>query len=175
MIPPQRVNDLSNFDDLLRVEAARRFVENDIFRIAAERLGNADALAIALGEIADQAILHVLQPDLIENALEMALDLPLRHAHELADEHQILVDGHLRVERRELRHVAQVTLCFERFLEDVVPVDPDVSLVRGDVSGYDIHRSGFARAVAPDEADDLSLVCLEGYAAHRQIQAVSLV
>ena len=43
----------------LRVEADRRLVEDQHLGIAEERLGEAHALPVALGELADEPVLHV--------------------------------------------------------------------------------------------------------------------
>ena len=53
--------------DLLRVEADGRLVQNDQFRLMHQRIRQADALAVALGKLADDAAAHVRQAALFHH------------------------------------------------------------------------------------------------------------
>jgi len=59
VVAGQRFDQGTDLGDLLGIEADGRLIEDEHVRIADDRLGQPDTLAIALGELADQAILHV--------------------------------------------------------------------------------------------------------------------
>ena len=50
--PPRLLDQLAGLDDLLGVEARRRLVQDQHVRVVEDGLGEADALAVALGELA---------------------------------------------------------------------------------------------------------------------------
>ena len=51
---PELLNQFTHFDDLLRVQSHRGFIQYNDIRIPHDRLCKADALPISFGEIADQ-------------------------------------------------------------------------------------------------------------------------
>ena len=59
MIAGQAADEIAGLDDLLRVEAGGRLVEDQHFRVVNERLREADALPVALRELAAMAVGHV--------------------------------------------------------------------------------------------------------------------
>ena len=54
MIAGELLDELARLDDLLRVEAGRRLVEDQHVRVVDERLRQADALPVALRQLAAQ-------------------------------------------------------------------------------------------------------------------------
>src|SRR5262249_30896329 len=81
---------------------------------------------------------------------------------------------HLRVERRDLRQVADAPLDLVGLLEDVEPRDLHRPARRGKVAGEDPHGGGLPGAVRAEEAEDLSLRHGEGEVLHRDPVAVPL-
>jgi hypothetical protein len=57
------LDELPYLDDLGRVEADRRLVEDEHLWVAHERLRKADALAVALAEVSDHAARHLRNAD----------------------------------------------------------------------------------------------------------------
>ena len=62
----EALDELARLDDLLRVEAGRRLVEDQHVRVVEDRLREADALAVALRELADQLVPHVADAALLD-------------------------------------------------------------------------------------------------------------
>ena len=58
----QFADQLARLADLRRVEAGGRLVEDQHRRVVQQRVGQADALAVALRQRADQLPAHVAQP-----------------------------------------------------------------------------------------------------------------
>ena len=77
MVAAQVFDEGADLDDLLGVQAHGGLVQNEHRGVADQRLGNAHALLIALGEVADEPVVHVF-------------DL-----HQLADLLQVLLPGSL--------------------------------------------------------------------------------
>ena len=58
----QVVDEGADLDHLRRVQADGRLVQDDDLGRAQQRRRNADALAVAFGQVADEPPLHTLQP-----------------------------------------------------------------------------------------------------------------
>ena len=74
----ERADQLAGLDDLLRVEAGRRLVEDQHVGVVQDRLGEADALPVALRQLVDQRRLHVADPALLDRVVDARLALGLR-------------------------------------------------------------------------------------------------
>ena len=59
VVAGEAVDQLADFDDLLGIEAGGGLVEDQDVGVVDDRLGEADALAVALGELADQLVADV--------------------------------------------------------------------------------------------------------------------
>jgi hypothetical protein len=59
LLPRHAADQVAHLADLVRVEAGRRLIEHEQRRIGHQRIGQADARAVALGQLADDALAHV--------------------------------------------------------------------------------------------------------------------
>ena len=161
MVLAERADEVADLDDLLRVEADRGLVEDDDGRIADEGLGDADALPVALREVADEAVLDVVDLRNLADLFEVTLAVePARL--DVVDEVQVFLHRHVDVERRLLGEEADELLRLVRVFEDVDAADLGLAGRGGEVAGEDVHRGGFPRAVGAEESDDLALADREG-------------
>ena len=148
------LDEVPDLDDLHRVEAYGRLVEDDDARVAEYRLGDADTLPVALGKVLDEALAVVLQACEFHYPVNLGGDVCLGYALRLRDELEIFVGGAVEVERRELRQIAYELLGFHVFLEDVVPFYDNIALCCGKAAGHDVHGRRFACAVGPEKSVD---------------------
>ena len=70
VIAGELLDQLARFDDLLRVEAGRRLVEDEHVGVVDERLREADALPVALRQLAAQAVRHVVDARALHHLLD---------------------------------------------------------------------------------------------------------
>ena len=89
-------------------------------RVTDQRLRNANALTISLGELADLPVCHVQKSGTPHVFFDCRRALRFWYALDLADKRQVFARGHVEVERRKLRQVADVPLCFLLLFKDVV-------------------------------------------------------
>ncbi|MCZ7686445.1 MAG: hypothetical protein M5U28_49885 [Sandaracinaceae bacterium] len=141
------LDELADLDRLVRVEAAHRLVEDEDGRLVDQRLREADALLVALGELADGLRDHVLEADLLDHRQRAALRRLALEAPHRGDPLEVLEHEHLPVERRALRQVADRAAHPERVLPDVAAVDLRRPGARGDEAGQDAHRGRLAGPV----------------------------
>src|SRR5687768_12153426 len=124
-----------------RIESVRRLVENQHLLIAKQRLGEPQALQIALGERLE--LLVAVLPD--SERIDNRLDALARDGDRQAREHRETLEGPLerplRIERDELRQIA-----------DAVQLD---IRARGAVGDRDAARRG--RQVAQQQRDERAL------------------
>src|SRR5262249_23741977 len=146
---------------LVRVEIARRLVEDQDRRIVNERLREADALPIPVGEGPDLFAEDLREPAHLDAAARAVLERLLFAAAQIGGEAQGFEGAHLRIERRALGQVAEAGPHLERLIEHVVSVDARGAARRRDEARQDAHRRRFAGAVRAEEAYDLAAFDLE--------------
>src|SRR5271154_4587498 len=91
------LNQLADFVDLARVKSDGRLVEHQHRRIVNQCLPQPDALSIALGELAADAMRHVGQTADVERVFDGAIDGRSPYAAQLGDEAQVGLDAHIAV------------------------------------------------------------------------------
>ena len=119
VVAGEGLEQLADFDDLLGVEAAGGLVEDQDIGVVDDGLGDADALAVAFGQLADQLVADVAEGAAVDDLVGAALDIGAGDAFELADEGEVLDDLHFGVERRRFGQVADALLDLLRVLQDV--------------------------------------------------------
>ena len=82
--------------------------------------------------------------------------LEVRHAVDARRSAQVLDDGQVLEQLRLVGHERELPLGLDRLGGDVVAADGDVAVARCVDAGEAAQRGGLARAVRPDQADDLA-------------------
>ena len=171
----QVVDEGADLDHLRRVQADGRLVQDDDLGRAQQRRRNADALAVAFRQVADEPPLHTLQPGAGRGFFYrrsagglFALALELRHKQ------QVFLHGHVLVERRLFRQVTDARLGLHRLGGDVVPVHLHGAGRGRQIPRDDVHGGGFARAVGAQQAVDAAILHGEADIIHRDVAAVTL-
>ena len=152
--------------DLRGIETDRGLVENEHGRIVHDRLGEADALAVALRQRADHATPHVRETAALESAIHLLAQAAARHILQLRHEREVALDVHLGIQGWRLGQVSNGPPCRERIGEHVVAVDHGRAVRRRNEARQHAHRRGLARAVRPEEPHDLALRDFEGDVVH---------
>ena len=171
VILAQGADQIADLNDLLGVKTHGRLVEDDDLGRAHERSRDAHALAVALGEVADHTVADVGNVDYVADLADVSLAGELT-ALQLIVEIQVLVDGHIQVQRGLLGKVADLSLGVQGIAQDVDARHADPPRGRGQVAREDIHGGGFACTVGAQEADDLALANGEADVVHGAIGAV---
>src|SRR4030066_1747353 len=152
---------MADLADLDRVEAGGRLVENNDRRKMDNGLGDADALLVALGEIADQASADVVQAALVLGGSARRAPLAAFNAIEGRTVVEIFVHGQIAVQRRLLGQVTDGRLGGARVFEQVVSGDVDASLAGREIASEHLHGGGLAGAGRSEKAQHLALPHLE--------------
>jgi len=159
-------DEIPDLGDLVWVEAARGLVQNQDVRVVQHGLRQADALAIAFRQLADQLPGHIGQATAAADFLDAPEDAVAAHAVHVGCELEVFEDGHVLVKGCVLREIADVPANLQRLVEDVVPCDLGATRGGRQKARQDLHRRGFSGAVWPKKAQDLSLVHVEGHVVH---------
>jgi hypothetical protein len=157
-----------------RVQAGGRFVQDQDFGVVQDRLSQSDTLLVALRELAAEAGRDVGDARLLHRRVDLRPQRLGSHAADPADEQQVVADGHVRVERRRFRQVADAALGLERLIEDVEPGNDGLAGGGRHVARQDAHGRGLAGPVGAEEAEDLALVDAERDVVDRGDAAVLL-
>ena len=162
----------AHFNDLLRVQSDGRLVQNDHLRVTQHRLRKTDPLPIPFGKKLNQAVAHIRRARALHHRLNGFLPLSTRNALRFGNKAQVFLRRHIKVQRRDLRQIADAALRRDRFLKNIVPVDRDGALRCGKAAGQDVHGCGFPSAVRPEKAIDFALLHGKAQIIHREVVAV---
>src|SRR5690606_25199230 len=100
----------------------RGLVEDQNRRVVHERLAEADALSVTVGEVPDVLAQHLGQTADLDHLLQAAAKGRAVEATYLRSELQVLPDVHFGIEGRALGEVADLPPDLERIIEHVIPV-----------------------------------------------------
>src|SRR6185436_9865631 len=112
-------------------------------------------------ELRAMALGHVRYTRPLHRRLYTRRTLGTRHAFDPGAEHQVVGDGHVRIERRRLGQIPGASLGLDRLLEDVVAGDHGLAVSGRHVPGDDPHRRRLASAVRSEKAQNLPTLSLE--------------
>ena len=171
VILAKRTDQVTDLDDLLGVKADGRLVKNDDGGIAHQSLCDTHALAVALREVADQALVNVLDLHDLADLLQV-LGAVERAALKVVNEDQILLYGHIQVKRGLLGQIADAALDLKRLIQHVEPIHQHATRRAGEIPRQNIHRRALAGTVGAKQTDDLATLDLEADVVHGAVGAV---
>ena len=148
VVAAQVFDEGADFNNLLGVQAHGGLVQNEHRGVADQRLGNAHALLIALGEVADEPVVHVFDLHQLADLLQVLLPGELGLL-QLIHEVQVLFHRHIHVQGRQLRQVADHFLDLVGLLQGVLSRDRHLAGGGGEVARDDVHCGGFTSAIGP--------------------------
>ena len=158
--PPLQLVDLgAHLHPQLRIEVRERLVHQEGLRLADDRAPHGDALTLAARESARLALEEVLDLEDARRALDPLLDFLLRQLVELEAEGEVLLDGHVRIERVALEHHRDVALLRRQVVDDAV-ADPDLAV--SDLLEARNHAQGGRLAAAGGADENHQLAILDG-------------
>ena len=140
----------------LAIEVRGRLVEEEHARLADERAGERDTLALAAGETVDRVARAGRDAEAGEGALGERFAAPPREAIRYEREHHVVEDGHSADEREVLKEVAHLAPAHLRAVaiaeaRDRFAVDPDLARGREEHPSEDGEEG---RLPAPARAGD---------------------
>lgn len=139
----------------LGIDARRRLVEQKQLRLMHDAGGQRQALLPAARQRAGKLVAPRTQAQIIERAADILLHRP--QPVEPGHEFEILGDCQILVEREFLRHVADLALDLEALGQKIVAEHLAFALVRRQKPAHDADRGRLARAVRPQEPNNLAL------------------
>ena len=171
----QRADEVADAEDLVRVEADGRFVQDDDARFGEQRVGDPDALAEALGELPDQAAGGAAgEVAVIHDLADAFVHARGVHVLEAGAEREVFLDAKVLGQGVVLRHVRQVALGAGRIERHGDAPDRRAAGGAGHGAGKDAHGGRLAGAVRAQEADDLAGRHAEAQVFHGRQGAVAL-
>ena len=167
-------DQFTDLHHLLGVQPHGGFIQDDDLRKAQNGLGQAHPLAVALGQVPDQPGAHLLQVGQSQHLVQLLLLLLSGDPLQLCAEGQILLHGHVRIQRRQFRQIPDTGLGSLRLLQNVVALHQDLTAGGGQITRHDIHRSGLSGAVWAQKAEDLAIFHGEAQMVHRIAVSIAL-
>ena len=144
----------------LRVEVRERLVHQEGLRLSHDRAAHRDTLPLAARERARLALEELLDLEDPRRPPHALVDLLLRQLAQLEPEGEVLLDGHVRVERVALEDHRDVPVLRSQVVDDSV-ADADLAVADLLEAGEHPQRGRLAAAGRPDEDHQLGVLDLE--------------
>ena len=157
MILPQLTDQITDLDDLFRIQTYRGLIQNDDLRVAKDRLCQSDSLSVTFGKVPDQTLLHIGDLCHFHDLIDLLLPLFFRNFFQFCHEVQVFSDSHVNIQWRKLRQITDGTLCLLRIFLDIFAIDGHSALRSCQVTRDDVHCRGFTGAVRTKKTVDLTL------------------
>ncbi len=163
----QVADHLADALDLVGVEPARRFVEDQDLGVVQKCLRHRGPLAISLGKLADRLVGDGFERAALNDGVDPVGERLSRESAGRPEELEQSAGGHVGVERTVLGQVSQMLGRIDPIFLDVDAGDARRPFRGCDEPGQQAHRGRLAGAVGSEKGDDLALGNLEGHVAHR--------
>ena len=150
----ERPDEGADLGDLLRVQPDGGLVEDQHLGIAQQRLGQAHALAVALGQLADEAARMSVMKHRSITSSTRACAARAGHALDLGHELEVCAHRQVGVERRVLGQVADAPPHLQGLTEHVEAGHPRAAARSGHEAREDLHGGGLAGPVGTEKAHD---------------------
>ena len=161
MLAAEVLNQLPRLHHLNWVDADCRLVQHQHVRLMQYRLRDAHSLPKSLRQLAYVRRAVFLEPANLYDFVRPPAYVVRGHPTNLAHKPKILAHLHVRVQRHGLRQVANMPPGVQRLVHYIVSGDGRGAFGRRVESGDYLHRCGLARAVRPQEAQNLTLLDTE--------------
>ena len=165
---PQARDDRLNVVDRDRVDAGKRLVEQQEFRLGHECAGDLEPAPLAAGELIGFLRAQMLDGQLVQQSLQPALPFRFIDVQGLENRQHIFFDAQLAEYGRLLRQIAdsRAGALIHRQQRDVAAVEQNRPLVGPNQSGDHVERRRLPCSVRPEQPDDLSLREIERHVVH---------
>lgn len=137
-------------------------------------LGDADPLAVALRELADDSVSYPLEVTDLQHLVDPRTELASGYLLQPPAKIQVFRDPHILRQRVVFGQVADSPLHLVGTGRHWQAAEVDAPRGGREVTGQDAHRGGFAGPVGPEESDDLSPGHGEADVVHRGRATVGL-
>ena len=158
--------------DLVGVEADGWLVHDDDGGLGEDGLGDADALAEAFGEFADDAVAFASEVADFHDFGDARGEAAAGEFLEASAIVEVFGDAHVLGERVVFGHVTDEAFDFLRARGDGDAVDERDAGGGWEVAGEDAHGGGFAGAVGAEEAEDFAAPHGEAEVVDRRVASV---
>ena len=159
--PALELQDLGpSLDTKRRIEVGERLVHQERLWLTHDRSPEGDPLPLAARELLRLPLDQLLQVEDVRSTLHALVDLPLRHLVVAQAEREVVVHGHVRVERVRLEDHRDVTRSGCNVVDDTA-ADQDPATRHVLEPGEHPQRGRLAAARRTDEDEELAVRDLE--------------
>ena len=156
LVGAHALDEIAHFVLLIRIETVGGLVEDENVGIVYERLREAGAVLVPLGERVYRLVQHVFEEAQLDCAIHRPAARVAAQAAELGREMKEAVHGHVGITGRVLRQIADQALRGNRVLEHIVAADGDRAGGRGNEADHHAHGGRLAGAVRAEESQDFA-------------------
>ena len=149
-----------------RVHTSRRLVQKDDSGPVENRDRERQFLFPAQRQFLDHRVLLGTEIQLVKEYVSFLCDFLTAHPVDPAEQHQVLLDGHILVKRELLAHIPDVFFDHLRLLGDVVACHGSGPGCRLAQAAEHPHRRSLSGSVRAEESEHLAVMHIEGDVIH---------
>ena len=159
----EEADDFLDVDDGNRVDARKRFVQQDEAGLHGQHAGDFHPPPFAAGQRRRGVVPQAFDVEVGQQAFQFAVDAFFVFDADFEDGADVLLHRHFAENRRFLRQVAQAQpgAFVYRHMAQLLPVEHNAAVVGGNQADYHVKAGGFARPVGTEQADDLAAFDVE--------------
>ncbi len=172
--PAHFLDQLPDLHDLVGVQSGRGLIEDEHLGIVDHRLGQADALAVALAKLSDALVFLGIEAAHAHHLGQALADPAIGQALHACRETQVVEHGHVLVQWVVLRQIADVAADGLELAQHRPASDMDAARIRCEQAADHLHGGGLPGAVGTQETEHLTGPHHEADAIHRGLRAVAL-
>ncbi len=163
------MDDLFDIANRNRVDAGKRFVQQDELGRGGQCASNFHTTTLATGQAHAKVVANVVDVELLQQVFQLrATAIPVKLLASLQDRHDVVGDREFAEDRRFLRKIADTGAgaTVHRLVADVQIVNQHAALVRLNQADDHVETGGLAGTVGAEQADDLAAVNRQADIAH---------
>ena len=152
----QCFDQTSDLTDLNRIQAGRRFVQQDDFRVAGQCRRETDALAVAFGKIPDFSSEYVGNSSPVRQFRNMPFNIFPDNTIQVAYKTKLIHDGHFFIESRLFRQISDQRPGNLRLPQNIMSIDLRMPGARCEPARKNLEQRRLPRAVLADQSDQFA-------------------
>ena len=152
-----------NVDNGNRIDAGKRFIQQDEARLHGQNARNFDTPPLAAGKRGGRAVAQPFNIQIVQQLVEFAVDLVRVFEADFQNGADVLFHRHFAENGGFLRQIADTGLraVVDGLVHEVLAVQQNAACIGSNQAGNHVEAGGFARTVRAEQADHFAAVDIE--------------
>ena len=140
-------NQMSNFNNLIRVQSISRFIQHHQCRLMDNRLSNPHSLLVSPRKMTKHSLTKMCDSTLFFYPFHRIVNIFLGYSSQSRTKSQIFIHILISIQRRCLRQKSYILFCFDRIFRKIHAINKNFSTGWTQHPTNNIHCCRFARPI----------------------------